>query len=169
METLKANGAQIIFKDSFTGTKMDRPEFDKLIGMIQAGDKLVVVKLDRFARTARQGMELIQQLLEKGVAVHVLNMGLIDDSPTGKLITQVMLAFAEFEADMIRERTAEGKAIARQRPGYREGRPRKFDDDQLAYALKLLEMNSYSKVAKITGISKTTLVTAKRKMNDKNA
>ena len=166
VETLKANGAEIIFKDSFTGTKIDRPEFDKLLSIVESGDRIIVTKLDRFARTARKGMELIQTLLDKDVSVHVLNMGLIDGSPTGKLITQVMLAFAEFEADMIRERTAEGKAIARQRPEFREGRPRKYDDDQLRYAIKLLETNSYSKVAKITGISKTTLVTARTRLKD---
>ena len=105
---------------------------------------------------------MIQTLLDKGVSVHVLDMGLIDNSPTGKLITQVMLAFAEFERDMIVERTSEGKAIAKERPGYHEGRPRKFGDDQLKYAIKLLETNSYSKVTMITGISKTTLVRARK-------
>ncbi len=159
---LRDNGAEIVFKDTFTGTKMNRPEFDKLLRIINPGDKLIVTKLDRFARTARQGMELIQTLLDKGVAVHVLNMGLIDNSPTGKLITQVMLAFAEFERDMIVERTSEGKAIAKEKPGYHEGRPRKYEDDQLRYALKLLETNSYSKVTKITGISKTTLIRARQ-------
>ena len=93
---LKENGAEKIFSDCFTGTKLDRPEFDKLLAILKPGDKLIVTKLDRFARTARQGMELISSLLEKKVAVHVLNMGLIDDTPTGKLITQVLLAFSEF-------------------------------------------------------------------------
>ena len=161
-KTLRDNGAEIVFKDAFTGTKMQRPEFDKLLQIIVSGDKLIVTKLDRFARTARQGMELIQMLLDKGVSVHVLNMGLIDNSPTGRLITQVMLAFAEFERDMIVERTSEGKAIAKERPDYHEGRPRKYGDDQLRYAVKLLETNSYSKVTKITGISKTTLIRARK-------
>ena len=91
--------------------------------MLQAGDKLVVTKLDRIARSASQGIELVQTLLDKGITVHVLNMGLLDNTPTGKLIRNIMLAFAEFERDMIIERTQEGKAIARRQPDFREGRP----------------------------------------------
>ena len=159
---LKENGAEQIFSDSFTGTKVERPEFEKLLNVLNSGDKLIVTKLDRFARTARSGMELIQSLLAKGVSVHVLNMGLIDGTPTGKLITQVMLAFAEFERDMIVERTSEGKAIARTKRGFKEGRPLKYTDDQLNYALMILQDNSYSKVEKITGISKSTLIRAKK-------
>ena len=161
---LKAKGAEIIFKDSYTGTKISRPEFDKLMCVLESGDKLIVTKLDRFARTARQGMELVQQLLDKGISVHVLNMGLIDNSPTGKLITQIMFAFAEFERDMIVERTQEGKAIAKLDPNFKEGRPRKFDAEKMKYAMELLETHSYSKVEKITGISKSTLSRAKREL-----
>ena len=64
---LREAGATIIFKDSFTGTKASRPEFDKLLQTIVAGDTLVVCKLDRFARSAKQGIELIDSLIEKGV------------------------------------------------------------------------------------------------------
>ena len=118
------NGATEIFSDSFTGTKKDRPELNKLLGKIQSGDTLIVTKLDRVARSASQGAELIDGLLKRGVAVHVLNMGLMNDTPTGKLIRTIMFAFAEFERDMIVERTQEGKEIARQREDYREGRQR---------------------------------------------
>ena len=68
----------------------------------------------------------MKKLLDRGVSVHVLNMGLIDNTPTGRLILHIMLSFAEFEREMIKERTAAGKAIARQRPGYKEGRPRQI-------------------------------------------
>lgn len=121
---LKEAGARKIFVDSFTGTKLDRPEFDKLKALLKSGDTLIVTKLDRIARSANQGSELVQELLSQGVKVHVLNMGLMDNTPTGKLIMNVMFAFAEFERDMIVQRTQEGKEIARQKPGYREGRPK---------------------------------------------
>lgn len=62
-----------------------------------------------------RGIELIQRLLDRGIVVHVLNMDLMDNTPTGKLIRNIMLAFAEFERDMIVERTQEGKAIAKQK------------------------------------------------------
>ncbi len=160
--SLRGAGAEIIYMDAFTGTKASRPELDKLLNELKSGDILIVTKLDRVARSATQGIELIQSLLDRGVAIHVLNMGLMDSTPTGKLIRNVMLAFAEFERDMIVERTSEGKALARQRADYKEGRPRKYTDAQLNYAMKALEEQSYSEVAKITGISKSSLVRAKR-------
>lgn len=121
-ETLRAAGATEIFKDVYTGTKAHRPELDKLMAEMQSGDTLVVAKLDRLARSARGGIEIIDSLLERGISVNILNMGVMNNTPTGKLIRTVMLAFAEFERDMIVERTREGKEIARQNPNYREGR-----------------------------------------------
>lgn len=115
IQTLKAAGAEKIYTDAFTGTKTDRPEMGKLLLKLQPGDKLIVTKLDRIARSATQGFDLIESLLDKGVDVHVLNMGLMDNTPTGRLIRHIMLAFAEFERDMIVERTQEGKVIARQK------------------------------------------------------
>lgn len=105
---LREAGAAEVYADAFTGTKAHRPQLDKLMEVLQPGDKLVVTKLDRVARSTIQGIELIQTLLDKGVAVHILNMGLLDDTPTGRLIRTVLLAFAQFERDMIVERTQEG-------------------------------------------------------------
>lgn len=122
---LKEAGAVKIFHDSFTGKKIERPEFDKLRRVLIAGDKLIVTKLDRFARSAVQGSQLIESLIEKGVTVHVLNIGIMDNTPTGKLIRNIMLSFAEFERDMIVERTQEGKAIAREKGIRVDGRPEK--------------------------------------------
>lgn len=127
-ELLKANGAQKIFSDVYTGTKLHRPELDKLMAEIQPGDTLMVAKLDRIARSVKGGIEIIDSLLAKDVSVNILNMGLMNNTSTGKLIRNVMLAFAEFERDMIVERTKEGKNIASQRPDYREGRkPTEYD------------------------------------------
>ena len=123
-KALEDAGAQQIFCDSFTGTKIDRPEFDKVKAVLKSGDKLIVTKLDRFARSAAQGSVLIESLIKQGVTVHILNMGVMDDTPTGKLIRTIMLGFAEFERDMIIQRTQEGKEIARTKEGYKEGRPK---------------------------------------------
>ncbi len=160
---LREAGAETIFKDSFTGTKTDRPGFSKLLDIIAEGDKLVVTKLDRFARSASQGAEVMQSLLDRGVAVHILNMGQIDNTSTGKLIRNIFFSFAEFERDMIVERTQEGKAIAKLNPNYKDGRPKKYDNDQMVYALSLLEKKSYKDVVRITGISRSTLAREKRK------
>ena len=124
---------------------------------------MVVTKLDRIARSATQGIELIQKLLDRGIVVHVLNMGLMDNTPTGKLIRNIMLAFSEFERDMIVERTQEGKAIAKQNPDFKEGRPKKFSKAQVNHAVELLNEYSYKQVEQMTGISKSTLIRAKKK------
>lgn len=162
-KALKESGASEIYVDAFTGTKTDRPEFDKLMDKIQKGDTLIVTKLDRFARSMTQGSELVSDLIEKGIKVYILNIGVMDNTPSSKLIRNVFLAFAEFERDMIVERTMEGKAIAKQNPDFREGRPKKYSRKQIEHALELLNSNSYKQVEDMTGISKSTLIRAKKK------
>lgn len=162
-KALRESGANEIYVDAFTGTKTDRPEFDKLMEKIQKGDTLIVTKLDRFARSMTQGSELVSDLIEKGIKVYILNIGVMDNTPSSKLIRNVFFAFAEFERDMIVERTMEGKAIAKQNPDFREGRPKKYSRKQIEHALELLESNSYKQVEDMTGISKSTLIRAKKK------
>lgn len=154
---LRNAGATEIFKEAFTGTKKHRPQLDKLLSVLKDGDMLVVTKLDRVARSATQGIELVQSLIDRGVTVNVLNMGVMDNTPAGRLIRTVMLAFAEFERDMIVERTQEGKAIAKQNPDFREGRPRKFSKKQIEHAMELLDTHSFRQVEEMTGISESTL------------
>lgn len=122
---LEDAGCDEIVLEAYTGTKTDRPEFTKLVEKLEPGDTLVVCKLDRFARTAKEGLEIIEKLMERGVKVHILNMGLIEDTPMGNLILTVMLAFAQFERDIIVERTQDGKAIAKENEDFKEGRPRR--------------------------------------------
>ena len=163
---LRRAGAVEVYCDAYTGTKSDRPQLDKLMKELQSGDTLVVTKLDRMARNLKQGIELIDSLNSRGIKVNVLNMGLIDDTPTGKLIRNIMLALAEWERDMIVERTQEGKAVARRNnPDYREGRPNKYKQQQRTHALELLKNHSYKQVEQMTGISKATL--ARMKAEDK--
>lgn len=163
LQTLEAEGCETIYSEKFTGTKMNRPKFDELKELLQDGDTLVVTKLDRFARTTEDGIKTIKELFERGVKVHVLNMGLVENTPTGRLIFNIMSSFAEFERDMIVERTQEGKAIAKQKADFREGRPNKFSSKQINHALELLNNHSYKQVEEITGISKSTLIRAKKK------
>ena len=160
---LEAAGAEILYTDIYTGTTTDRPELDKLIGDLKDGDTIIVTKLDRIARSVQQGIELIDGLVTKGVKVHVLNMGMMDNTPTGKLIRNVMLSFAEFERDMIMQRTREGREVARQNPNHREGRKPIYTEEQISHALDLLNGSySYTDVVKMTGISKSTLIRAKK-------
>ncbi len=136
-KVLEEAGAEKIYCDSFTGTKIDRPEFDKLKSCLVSGDKLIVTKLDRLARSASQGSELIESLIKDGVTVHILNMGVMDNTPTGKLIRTIMLGFAEFERDMIVQRTQEGKEVARSKGIRVDGRPKLKIQKELAE--KILE------------------------------
>lgn len=160
---LTEEGCEIIFEETFTGTKTERPQFQELLSKLKAGDTLVVTKMDRFARSALDGIKVVRELFEKDIKVHILNMGLVENTPTGKLIFTIMSGFAEFERDMIVERTQEGKAIAKQREDFREGRPNKYTKKQMEHALALLEENSYKQVEEMTGISKSTLIRAKKK------
>lgn len=164
IETLKENGAVEIYTDSFTGTKTDRPEFNKLLNKLKEGDTLMVTKLDRFARSMTQGSELINQLIDKGIKVNILNIGVMDNTPASKLTRNIFFSFAEFERDMIIERTQEGKAQAKKNnPNFKEGRPKKYSKDKIDKAIELLDSMSYKEVEKLTGISKSTLIREVRK------
>lgn len=162
IDLLKKNGCEKIYSDSFTGCKTDRPEFNRLLDKLKLGDMLVVTKLDRFARSITQGSELVNKLIEKGIRVNILNIGVMDNTAASKLIRNIFFSFAEFERDMIIERTQEGKAIARTKEGFKEGRPKKYTDKQLNNALSMLTVNggnsSYNEVAELLGISKSTLI-----------
>lgn len=146
-----------IFVDNFTGSKIDRPNFSRLLHILREGDTLVVTKLDRFARSTVEGEKIVKSLIERGVRIHILNMGILDNTPTSILIRTIFFAFAEFERNMIIERTAEGKAIAKQKSGFREGRPPKFTKLQLDHAINLLQTHSMSQVVSITRISESTI------------
>ena len=160
---LQAYGCQEIITEAFSGKSMERPAFSALFQKLNSGDTLVVTKLDRFARTAIDGVSTVIELFERGVRVHILNMGLVENTLTGNLILTVMLAFAEYERGIIVERTQAGKAVARQDPNFREGRPKKYLPTQLHHALQLLDSGkTYRQVEAMTGISKSTLIRARR-------
>ena len=162
-QALQNYGCQEIITEAFTGKTMERPQFQCLLERLQEGDTLVICKLDRFARTVIEGVQTVKELFERGIRVHILNMGLVENTLTGNLILTVMLAFAEYERGMIVERTQTGKAIAKQDPNFKDGRPKKFSKDQIALALSLLEQgNTYKQVESMTGISKSTLIRAKK-------
>lgn len=161
---LERYGCGEIITEAYSGKSMERPAFSTLLARLQSGDTLVITKLDRFARTAIDGVSTVRELFEKGVRVHILNMGLVENTLTGNLILTVMLAFAEYERGMIVERTQAGRVVARQDPQYREGRPPKYLPSQIKHALELLQSGkTYRQVEALTGISKSTLIRAKKK------
>ena len=162
-----AAGADEVIEEIYTGGKVyERPRFEALIKRLQAGDTLIVCKLDRFARTVVEGAMLAQELYDKNISLNILNMGIIEHTPVGTLLLNVMLAFAQFEKEMINSRCQAGREYARAHdPNYKEGRPKKYHRDQINLALELLSQGkTYKQVESMTGISKSTIIRAKRRI-----
>src|SRR5699024_2778704 len=113
--------------------------------MIQEGDTLIITKLDRLARSTVDGMKLFKNFLKK-VRVYILNLGGVEDTPTGRLMFNVILAFAEFERGTVIEWTQEGKSLAKQDPHNRQERPKRYKKNQIEHALQLKASNTYRQV-----------------------
>lgn len=152
-----------IIEEQYTGTKLDRPLFNKLLENLNEGDILVVSKLDRFARNTIEGIKVVEFFFKHKIAIHILNIGLLEDTPMGRFFLTTMLAVAELERNMIVERTQAGKELARLNKDYKEGRPKKYSDEKLFEAVALLLTYSYREVVQITGISKSSLVRARKR------
>ena len=167
---LQEAGAEKIVVDHYTGTKVnDRPEFGKLLKELQEGDTLLVCKLDRFARTVIEGSQVVRELVDRGVAIRILNMGLqLDNTPAGKLMVTMFLGFAEFERDMIVERTQSGRAARRREAEargevFQDFRPRVMNDKQIETAMEMLDSGkTYKEVCDLLKVSKSTLIRRRR-------
>lgn len=162
----KYNNAKI-YQEQYTGTKSDRPVFNEVLGELKEGDILVVSKLDRLARNTVEGIQIVEDLFKRGVAVHVLNVGLLENTSMGKFFLTTMLAVAEMERNTILERMNAGKEVAKARAEakgekFKEGRPKAHSQENIDRALKLLETMTYKEVTELTKISKSTLIRAKR-------
>lgn len=159
-KALLAAGAEKVVKEQYTGTTMQRPKLDALLESMAEGDTLMAAKLDRIARTAAEGASVINNLQKRGIAVHILNIGVLDSSTNGRLMTNVLLAFAEFERDMIVERTQAGREVARTHAGYREGR-RPLPQARKDAAVSMIRNgHSYKEACAATGLSRSTILRA---------
>lgn len=150
-----------IFKEDSTDLNQT-PVLNELLDKLNGDDTFVVTQMDRFAKNITSVIEIIEDLKQRGVKVHILNLGLIDDSALGKVVFNCLSAFEEFEKALLVERTQSGKMKAKKEKNFREGRPRKYTDEQLKEAVQLLNIYSYKKVEEMTGISKSTLIRGKR-------
>lgn len=149
-----------IYIEQYSGSKvLERPVLQQVLDVLQEGDLLVVWKLDRLARNTKEGIEIIESLFARGVAVHVLNVGLLEDTTMGRFFLQTLLAVAEMERNLIIERTQSGKEIAKTKDGFREGRPQKYAQGVYKMAVQMkLEGKTYKEIEKETGLSKSTIV-----------
>lgn len=163
---LESKGCQKIIEEQYTGSTTHRPKFQELINELQNGDTLIVTKLDRFARTSTEGYEVAKSLLDRGVTLKIEGIGTIENTAAGRGILSIFLAFAQMEREMIIERTQAGKATARTKAGFKEGRPR-TPKAQTDLAIKLvLDGHSYKQASEQTGISVSTIV---RRMSEYRA
>lgn len=156
-------GCDEVIEEQYTGAVRKRPKLDSLLERLNVGDTLMVTKLDRLVRSLIEGAKLIKDLTDKGIRVNILNIGELDERPQGRLMVHMLLAFAEFERDLIVERTNSGKKVARTRAGFREGRP-PIDKvrKEAAVDMVLNGEKSYKEAAAAVGISKSTLIRAVR-------
>ena len=155
---LDAAGVDRIFSDEAqSGRKASRPEFDKMLDFLRAGDQLVVVRLDRLGRSVKNLIELVEKLKDKGVDLVVLDQGIDTRTPAGRFFFHVLAALAEMEADLIRERTLDGLAAAREK-GHLGGRPVSYTAAQTAAcrALRAAGTMSASEIASAVGVSRRT-------------
>ena len=166
LDALQAEGCEKVFQEIASGGRPNRAGLADALEACSAGDVLVVWKLDRLGRSTLDLVGLVETLKEKGVGLKVLTgEGASVDTtwPEGKLIFAVFAASAEFERELIRERTKAGMLAARRR-GRPIGRPRKLTPDQLAEAVRLLAAGrSQWRVARALGVAVSTLQEATKR------
>jgi len=156
---LKSAGCDEIITEVMTGMNNDRPARMELIAKLRKGDVIVVWRLDRFGRSMSDLVEKIEQLNAQGVEFISLQEKIDTTSATGKLIFHIFAAMAEFERNLISERTRAGLDAARLRGNF-GGRPPKMTADQITAAKKLITGENALKradVAKMFGVSRSTL------------
>jgi DNA invertase Pin-like site-specific DNA recombinase len=136
LEALKAAGATHVYREKVSGVRADRPQLAKLMGSLKAGDIVLVTKLDRLGRSTRELLDLIERIGKAGAAFRSLGDPLWDtSSPQGRLLSTLLAAIAEFERELIRERTGEGRKRA-MAAGVKFGRKQKLSDYQRQEAIK---------------------------------
>lgn len=167
VDELVKNGvpAENIYAEKYTGTKKDRPEFTKLKNKLVGGDELVVAKLDRLGRKTSDVINFLDTCGKRDITVNILNMGRLDNTPNGKLMRNIVSAFAEYERDMIVNRMAEGKEYAKaHNPDYKEGRPKRRITDRYRKIYEFSKTHSIRETAQVTGVSESTVKRIKRQI-----
>jgi len=138
MQALKKAGCKRIFREKVSGVSRQRPEFQRMLEQLRDGDTVIVWKLDRLARSTRDLLETMETIREVGARFQSLSEPWADTTThAGKLIMTVFAGIAEFERDLIRERTTTGRDAARDR-GVSFGRPRKLNPEQTKLAQRLI-------------------------------
>jgi DNA invertase Pin-like site-specific DNA recombinase len=158
-DALERAGCYRVWTDhGFSGKLTSRPALDQVLDQLRPGDTLVVWRLDRLGRSLPHLIEIMNSLKERGVGFRSVTEGIDTTTPTGRLVFHIFGALAEFERDLLRERTHAGLAAARAR-GRKGGRPRVMSSDQVAVARQMVATTDFSLevIAKTVGVSRRTL------------
>lgn len=162
-QTLKAYGCEKIFTDQISGARADRPGLEAALAYARENDSIVVTRLDRLGRSTVDILRTVQELDSRGITIEALDTRLDTRTPAGKLVLSVLASMAEFERDLIVERTREGLAHARTQ-GRVGGRPPKLTQHQQQAALRLIaDGMSENQVATALGVSRSTITRIKRR------
>jgi DNA invertase Pin-like site-specific DNA recombinase len=157
IEKLKAAGCGRIFEEKESGGRWDRPQLQSMRGHLRPGDTVVITKLDRLSRSLKDLLFLLDEFSKAGVAFECIDDRIETASPAGKLMLQMIGAFAEFERSLIRQRTGEGMARAKAE-GRAGGRPRKLNPQQRAHAIEQLKAGaSQADLAKVLMVDRATI------------
>lgn len=161
IDALNAADCYRVFVDTMSGSLQHRPELDKLLDQLRPGDTLVVWRLDRLGRSIRHLIDQLHGLAERGIGFRSLQETIDTTSPGGRLVFHVFAALAEFERDLIKERTNAGLAAARAR-GRTGGRPSRLSADQVRTARRLYEQQdmTVAQIGDVLGVSRTTIYRA---------
>ena len=158
LDQLKAAHCERIYQEKFTGTKKERPELEKMLDNLRAGDTIIISELTRLSRSTKDLFQLVDQIEKKGSNIKSLKEIWLDTTtPHGKLMFTIFAGISQFERDLISQRTKEGLESARAR-GRKGGRPVKNKID-IEKAIKLYKSKDYSlkEIQEMTGVSKTSL------------
>ena len=157
IDILKKYGVDKIYNEKMSGTKKDRPELNKLLDRMTEGDTVVIESLSRLGRSTKDLIELTELFKTKGVNLVSLKESIDTTTSTGKLLFTLMSAIAQFERDVIADRTCEGLQVARAR-GRKGGRPR-ISIENIRKAVKLYKTMKYTlkEIEELTGVKRSTL------------
>lgn len=167
-DALEAAGCYKVFTDTASGALASRPELGKLLDQLRPGDTLVVWRLDRLGRSIRHLIDQLTELQERGIEFRSLQENIDTGSSGGRLVFHIFASLAEFERDLISERTHAGLEAARAR-GRRGGRPPLLSGDKLRTARKLYEQQdmTVAQIGEVLGVSRTTVYRALQRETDK--
>ncbi|MGV1005972.1 MAG: recombinase family protein [Candidatus Nanopelagicales bacterium] len=156
-EQLTASGAGRIFHDIMSGARDDRPGFTDCLNYLREGDSLIVWRLDRLGRNMRSIVNTLHELTERGITVRSIHDGVDTSTSTGRMVAGILMSIAEYERELIRERTALKLAHAR-KSGVKFGRPHKLNADQAALARRMKDSGETAgTICKTLSIGRTTL------------